>query len=723
MRSGAPLPFLCLVLAGLSTEARSQAVPPGSSPAQPQQVEVKGSADVGGRRDANAAKVVITSAEIARFGDVTLGAVLQRISGVSVSGSSGQAREIRMRGLGGGYTQILINGEVVSPYYSLGSISPDLIERIEVIRSATADVSGQSIAGTINIILKRTAGIKTRQLKTGLGTFSGLGSANATLQLSERDGLSSYGLTSAVRYERDRFASTEFARSQDALGGDQFSRRTDLQFNGNEVVFELSPRYERKVDDSNVFGADALLSVQRFVPVTTDIRSQITGTPPEFRADETRAEINTTNARSSINWKRTVDEDVKFELKASGSFNQRRSNSGLSGFDAEQVEILHRTVESELRDVDAQLTGRLSYALSDLHVLTFGVEMQRGQRSENRRQKESSLVGHPTLDLDESYSAKITRVATFGQSEWTFSPAWSAYLGVRWEGLKTRTSGQDLEPLGATSSVLSPTSQLLWKIPGTQGDQVRLALGRTYKAPTTRQLVPRRWVVNDNSPTAPDFEGNPRLQPELAWGLDFGYERYLPLNGFWGVSAYARQIDNVILPTVFQRGDRWISSPANAGTARVFGIEVEATVKLKQWIASGPDLELRAGLTRNWSKVALTPGPNNRLGAQPSRTASAGFDWRPAQSRWMLGAGLSYESDDLNRTSATQSGTTGGRRSIDTYALWTLNKELRFRFSVANILRPVEARQTYYTDASIFQVRDLRTPTLRVIRGNAEFSF
>ncbi|MFA9347892.1 TonB-dependent receptor plug domain-containing protein, partial [Escherichia coli] len=83
--------------------------------------------------------------------------VLKRVPGITVNtGANGRGGEIRMRGLGAGYTQILVNGERAPAGFSIDSLAPDSIERIEVLRAASAEFSTQSVAGTINIILKRS---------------------------------------------------------------------------------------------------------------------------------------------------------------------------------------------------------------------------------------------------------------------------------------------------------------------------------------------------------------------------------------------------------------------------------------------------------------------------------------------------------------------------------------------------------------------------------------
>ena len=87
--------------------------------------------------------------ELDRFGDTNALDLLRRLPGVNV-GSGGP----RMRGLGAGYTQILMNGDPAPQGFNLDQLSPSQIERIEVPRAPTAEQSTQAVAGTINIILK-----------------------------------------------------------------------------------------------------------------------------------------------------------------------------------------------------------------------------------------------------------------------------------------------------------------------------------------------------------------------------------------------------------------------------------------------------------------------------------------------------------------------------------------------------------------------------------------
>ncbi|MBC6436418.1 hypothetical protein FM036_47030 [Nostoc sp. HG1] len=92
--------------------------------------------------------MVVGQDEIEKYGDLSVGEVLKRLPGVTVNGG------IRMRGLGNGYTQTLLNGQRIPQGFSLDTLTPEMIERIEIMRASTAEFSTQAVAGTINIVLK-----------------------------------------------------------------------------------------------------------------------------------------------------------------------------------------------------------------------------------------------------------------------------------------------------------------------------------------------------------------------------------------------------------------------------------------------------------------------------------------------------------------------------------------------------------------------------------------
>ena len=133
---------------------------------------------------------MVTRDEILRYGDTNLSDVLKRLPGVSLGGGA-----IRFRGLGAGFTQILLNGEPAPPGFQIDNLPPDSIEKIEILRAASAEFSTQAIAGTINIITRKTITNTQREFRiTASGDGSDLDRHGlfANLTRSDRVGALSY---------------------------------------------------------------------------------------------------------------------------------------------------------------------------------------------------------------------------------------------------------------------------------------------------------------------------------------------------------------------------------------------------------------------------------------------------------------------------------------------------------------------------------------------------
>lgn len=106
------------------------------------------------------AVTIIDAEEIARRGPRTFADVLRTVPGVAVSRSGGPGgfTQVRLRGAEANHVLVLIDG-VEAPDSSAGrdfsTLSPDLIERIEVLRGPQSALYGAgATAGVINIITK-----------------------------------------------------------------------------------------------------------------------------------------------------------------------------------------------------------------------------------------------------------------------------------------------------------------------------------------------------------------------------------------------------------------------------------------------------------------------------------------------------------------------------------------------------------------------------------------
>jgi outer membrane receptor protein involved in Fe transport len=257
-------------------------------------------------------------------------------------------------------------------------------------------------------------------------------------------------------------------------------------------------------------------------------------------------------------------------------------------------------------------------------------------------------------------------------------------------------------------------AQLVWKLPGSARNQLRLSLARTYKAPQPRELVPRRYTVNnDNGPASPDYQGNPLLRPELATGLDLALESYPAGDAMVSMSGYVRRIRDVVLLQLWQERGVWVSTPANGGNATVQGIELDGRVPLAA--APGrPAVDLRANLARNWSHVDGVPGPDNRLASQAPLTANLGLDMRMVGG---LSAGANFHVVGGWRARTAQSLTeiSGVVRELEAYASWQAARG-QWRLTLTDLLHPTRHYGQVYDDGSFASARMFSNPRHGAVR-------
>ena len=707
-----------------STPAPAPPAPGGETLAP---VEITGSRgdDTDERRRSTAAKIVVGREEIEKFGDSTLGDVLRRLPGVTIGGTPGRGGAIRMRGLGNGYTQILLDGERVPPGFSLDSIPPDQIERIEILRAPTAETGARAIAGTINIVTRE--GYKARVNDVRL---------NAS---AERDGLQGGGswtrnvvlgdwtanwTVSAFGFRRHDDSVTEIVDDRLADGvrvGEQTIRsRSENRGGGLNANGRLQWR-------SAVAGGDTVtltpfLFANRYRYRADATLEQPFGTTPAlYDAAATDGDGGVTIARLNAQWNARLDGESRLELRAGGGTRSlqntslRRESSG---------GVPTRSLEGSRDARDRTLTGsaKLVRSLFEDHSLVVGAETEAERLRDDRRTLQD---GVRILDeFDEALQAGTTRLAGYAQDEWNITPQWAAHAGLRWESIRTRGSGLAGEDASRNrSSVWTPLFHTTWKPDPKSRDQVRLSLTRSYKSPTLDQLVARpsvssRYPVSGpNTPTQVDRAGNPDLKPELAQGVDLAVERYLPSSGILSANLFHRRITdyirNVITlePVAYSPVPRYVSRPRNVGDATTSGLELEAKFRASDVAAALPRVDVRLNTSLFRSRVKEVPGPDNRLDQQPSATANAGFDYRMAGRPVSFGGNVNVTPGYTARLSETQTASTSRRVVVDAYAAWTVNPNLMLRMTASNLaaLDDVAVSRVDGPDASGLPVRESTT--------------
>ncbi|WP_338760760.1 TonB-dependent receptor [Massilia sp. METH4] len=673
---------------------------PAAAQAEPvQKVEIKGStAAYDPRRDDTASKIVVSDEEIKRYGDTSITDVFKRVPGVTVGGSGRGGSDIRMRGLGSGYTQILLNGERAPAGFSIDTLSPDVIERIEIVRAASAEFSTQSIAGTINIVLKRAVKTAQRELKLSAAKSADQNSPSGSLQLSDKHGAMSYSLSGNFwRGTYDRASPVE-ETLVDPAGQLALVRHTRQQDGGRWEGVNLAPRVNWNLEGGDTLTSQSFVNFNRnryhgYQEIDTEL-----GARPRFDVRDMVNSNRSLYARTDLNWVKRLGEGGKLDAKiglsgmrSEGTWHEFDYRDGALGRDV--------TVLSETTEKAFSTQGKYSAPWLEDHALSMGWDAGVTRRDDSRLEDEADLPGYVAADSDEGYEAKVTRLALYAQDEWNLTPRWSVYAGVRWEGIETTSEGDSFAAVSQTNSVWSPLAQTLYKLPDSR-DQVRLALTRTFKAPAANNLVPRRFTSTNNSQTEPDRRGNPELQPELASGIDASYEHYWGENALLSAAASMRRISGYTRQGLFVENGRWIATPVNDGSAVTRSIELEAKFPLAAVFADAPGVDLRASVARNWSRVDVVPGPDNRLDQQTPLSATFGADYRSRDGKLTTGASFAFRDGGPVRIDLNQTGYQSVRRDLDVYALWKFNPQYQLRLAVSNLLGQDSVGDSAYTDES-----------------------
>ena len=695
-----PTPLCLAIAAALSCPgaAFAQSTPPadkGKAQDKPvQKVEVKGSASTyDPRRDDTASKTVLSAEEIRKYGDDNIFDVLKRAPGVTVTDKS-----IKMRGLGAGYTQILVNGDRPPPGFSLDALTPDQIERIEVIRAASAEYSMQAIAGTINIVLRKVVSKPQRDLR--------LNATRSPLQRSgtmggtwgDKVGALSYFVNGTLFGGHNEFHSRGADQMSLPDGTPAQSRLTRYDGGGAYRGGVLFPRLNWKIDADNELNLSAGLQASSHAWSGVSHNENLAGSfgNPDWIDMPGRTSGDQWMMRGEIGWVAKVA-GGKLDLSLAGERSRDENDNDTDYYSAGRAHHLLRDWDTVYRPRRMSLRGKFARSLFDGHALVTGIDASR-QRNEDSRDRVDQQDGAPATHVVEAYQPQVTRLAGYVQDEWNITQQWSMYLGGRWEGVETESAGTGVPETTSRSHVLSPVAQPLYKFPDKSGRQLRLALTRTYKAPTVDQLTARRYLSALNTRFAPDSSGNPGLKPELANGVDVAFEQYWTDGAMVSVRGTQRLISDYIRTRLDLDPDgRWIYRPLNDGDARVHSLEAEVKLPLRVLNQAAAGFDMRASVTRNWSEVSTVPGPDNRLDGQTPMSANVGLDYR--RDRLTFGASMACQQGGWVRVSDAQMRHAHTRRDVDAYAAWKLDPHLQLRFTLNNILGMDGESESVYEDA------------------------
>ncbi len=364
--------------------------------------------------------------------------------------------QVRMNGLDGGYSQILINSRPVfsalNSVYGLDQIPTNIVEQIEVVRSGGSALYGSNaIAGTINIITKEpvenTWEVKSNTALIDVDALDQTFNFNGSIvDENLNSGVTFYGMNrNRDSYDANDDGFTELVELKNtALGAKAFIKpgnRSKLS-----VDFSALSEYRR--------GGDRL----DLAPHFTDITEELTH--------------NT--IFGSLNYELwSKDDHSKVTIYTSGQSTGRDSfYGGLGGGRTAEDSLLALNAYGFTKDL--ALVGGALYNryLSNDDVIAAGVESQHYDTRDEIR-------GYNRL-IDQ----QVNSVGFFGQYEWKPTNRLTALLGARYDltGVRGQYEVSGINRLVDTNlEVFSPRVTVMYKL--REGIRIRGGYARGFRAP------------------------------------------------------------------------------------------------------------------------------------------------------------------------------------------------------------------------------------------------
>jgi iron complex outermembrane receptor protein len=606
--------------------------------------------------DAPGSVTVIDQEALKRQNIQTVDDALNSLSGMFVKRTKGlmdATASVRLRGFSGDqYTLILLDGQPLNDAYTggldWGSLPVGNIERIEVIRgAASALYGGNAMGGVINIITKTPE-------KLELETSGGYGAHDTwRYRLSAGDRFWNR-LSLRVGYEQestDGYVTTPVVRSITAGAGNasggypmndkygdptrwvvgdkgengaerrsldgklslDFSGTGNLSFTAfsgrNEYDYGPPHTYMETFGDNSTYaiagtGRRARFRPNDFISYTGIGKNETDTYTLALKEMVGPVEIN---AQAG-----TVQVDDRYTLETgSGSPDYYNSPGSL------------KVTENE--SWFAELRGDVP--VGESHILTLGTSCR----------TDDSDTDDYDIPLYRSYSGKgpstfysggnSKTYAIFAQDEWLVIDPLTLYLGLRYDSWKVSDGasgvpGAETRYASNTEAEFSPKVAAVWK--ALADTTLKASVGHAFRPPTLYELY-RTWQSWGTT-----YQSNPNLKPETVRTYEMGIDQYFfDKKTRLSLTGYRNDIDDLI----YYRTEGSTKLRTNAGKARTYGLELEASQKVTDW------LSLWGNVTYTDAEITGNPtdpdSEDKRVTGIPETTWNLGLDTRY---KWFKGS-------------------------------------------------------------------------------------
>ncbi|MCX8958383.1 catecholate siderophore receptor CirA [Erwinia psidii] len=622
VRAGLLAPLICATCPVMAEEAAS------SVDEKTEQMVVTASAVEQNLKDAPASISVITREDLQKKPVQNLKAVLKDVPGVQITNESDNRQGVSIRGLGSGYTLILVDGKRVSSRnavfrhndFDLSWIPAESIERIEVVRGPMSSLYGSdALGGVVNIITRKVG-----------SAWHGTLSADTTIQEHRDRGDSGNG---------NFFASGPLLDDLLAV----------------KVYGALGKR--EKDQASSASGSSGTPRIEGYTSRNANVEFSLT---PDEDQDITFGYGLDRQDRDSDSLNKNRLERESYSLGHSGRWGLANTDLRFYG------ENIQNKNSDTITSKNNALDGKVVIPLGDYNqLLTFGGEYRNNKLDDS-------------VNMKNSGSTQANQYALFLEDEWRIIESLALTGGVRMD---------DHENYGIN---WSPRAYLVWN--ATDSVTLKGGWASAFKAPSLLQLSPdwQSKSCRGSCSVIGSKDLKAETSQSVEFGLYYAGQEGLLKEVTASSTVFQNDIDDMItvirttnraLATTYQNfvGFDASGNPIfryyNVNKARVRGLETEIGLPL-----SG-NLKLKLNHTYNDARD-LSNGGNKPLSELPFHTSNASLDWKPLTD-WSFYLSANYKGKSRTVTDGNE--TPGGYTLWNTGGSYQLSKAVKLRAGILNL--------------------------------------
>ena len=429
---------------------------------------------------------LITRAEIEATGAENIGEVLEHTTGIIIH-RDGHGDGVQLQGLDSEYVLILVDGEPqvgrIAGKLDMARLAVENVERIEIVKGATASLFGNAaLGGVINIITRKATSPFSVQISQNFEQNSTLDS-RGTLEL-QRHKLSTLLTLSSNRRSPIDLDTSDLTTTIDGYANVTGSARTEYRLTPTtNLIFsgQYFTQDQEGISENGPFAFDRLGDIETF--------SGSMGVEHEFGFE------NLQNVSSTL---------------LTGKLYATR-------YDDESTVINRETKETSSQNLNIQdmLKGEVQFdtKLWRKHQLTLGGEVTLENLQSQR------ITGGERGLLTNSF---------YIQNEFRPISAFALVLGGR------------LDAHSEFGTHFSPKLSSMYRV--TDDLRLRFSYGQGFRAPDFKNL----YLGFTNVTSGYQVLGNPNLQPESSHNWNLGVE-YEISNGLLGrIHVYRNDLQNLI---------------------------------------------------------------------------------------------------------------------------------------------------------------------------------